>query len=114
MALLETSIAPPLRELENGSIRVGETRVSLESVIHHFNQGRTPEDIVRSFPTLVLRDVYAVIAYYLSHQATVDAYIQRQEKKARELRREIEVSRPPGNSLQAKLAARKVEKEQRL
>ena len=113
MALLEASTAPPLREMENGAIRVGETRVSLESVVYHFNQGRTPEDIVRSFPTLELRDVYAVVAHYLSHRAVVDAYVQRQEERAGELRREIEASRLPGDSLQAKLAARKAEKEQR-
>ena len=35
-----------------------------DSVIHAYNNGATPEDIVQSFTTLKLRDVYAVITYY--------------------------------------------------
>ena len=113
MALLKSYVAPPppLRELENGAIRVGDTRVSLDSVIYQFNQGRSAEDIVRSFPALKLRDVYAVIAYYLDNQETVDAYVKRQEEKGEKIRREIESSYPPGESLQVKLAARKAERE---
>ena len=78
MALLENYVAqpPPLRELENGAVRIEGTRVSLDSVIICYNQGRTAEDIVRSFPTLKLRDVYLVIAYYLDNKEVVDAYIQ--------------------------------------
>ncbi len=108
---LEAGIAPPLRELENGAIRIEGTRVSLDSVVHHFNQGRTPEDIVRSFPTLNLRDVYAVIAYYLGHRSVVDAYIERQEVKAEELRREIEANQPSNTEFRARLEARRRENE---
>ena len=110
MALLESYIAqPPLYETEHGGIRVQGTRVSLDSVIACFNQGYTAEDIIRSFDTLKLRDVYAVIAYYLDNRDAVDAYIMRREAEAAELRREIEALYPLGESLQAKLAARKAE-----
>ena len=113
MALLENYVAqpPPLRELENGAVRIEGTRVSLDSVIHHFNQGRRPEDIVRWFTTLKLRDVYAVIAYYLDHREPVDAYIQRQEVKAEEIRREIEANQPSNAEFRARLEARLREKE---
>ncbi len=111
MALLESYVAqpPPLREMENGATRIEGTRVSPDSVIHHFNQGRSPEDIVRSFTTLKLRDVYLVIAYYLDNREAVDAYIQRQEEEGEKIRRKIEALSPPGQSLQAKLAVRKAE-----
>lgn len=111
MALLESYIAqpPPLRELENGVIRIEGTRVSLDTVIAYFNQGYAVEDIVRSFDTLKLRDVYAVIAYYLDNKEAVDAYMKRQEEKGEEIRRKFEALSPPGHSLQAKLAARKAE-----
>ena len=70
MALLESYIAepPPLYETEQGAVRVRGTRVSLDTVIHAYNGGATPEDIVRSFTTLTLRDVYAVITYYFGPQ----------------------------------------------
>ena len=110
MALLESYVAqPPLYETEQGAIRVQGTRVSLDTVIACFSQGYTAEDIVRSFDTLKLRDVYAIIAYYLDNKEAVDAYIKRQEEKGEEIRRKFEALSPPGQSLQAKLAARKAE-----
>jgi len=109
MALLESYVAepPPLYETEQGAVRVRGTRVSLDSVIYAYNSGATPEDIVRSFTTLKLRDVYAVITYYLDHQEVVEAYLARRAAEAAEIRKKIEASQPSGESLQAKLAARK-------
>ena len=111
MALLESYVAqpPPLYETDQGAIRVQGTRVSLDTVIACFSQGYTAEDIVRSFDTLKLRDVYAIIAYYLDNKEAVDAYIKRQEEKGKEIRRKFEALSPPGQSLQAKLAARNAE-----
>ncbi len=114
MALLESYVAepPPLYETEQGAVRVRGTRVSLDSVIYAYNSGATPEDIVRSFTTLKLRDVYAVITYYLDHQDVVEAYIARRQREADEARREFAALYPQSQTLQAKLAARKAEKEQ--
>ncbi len=108
MALLESYVAqpPPLYETEQGAIRVQGTRVSLDTVVAYFNQGCTPEDIVRSFDTLKLRDIYAVIAYYLDNKEAVDAYIRRQEEKGEEVRRKFEALHPPEPNLKAKLQAR--------
>lgn len=36
-----------LPEDDHGVIRVGNTRVTLETVFHHFQRGKTPEQIVR-------------------------------------------------------------------
>ena len=112
MALLESYLAqpPPLRELENGAVRIEGTRVSLDSVIICYNQGRTAEDIVRSFPTLKLRDVYLVIGYYLDNKAAVDAYIEKQEAEADELQRLIEANQPSNAEFRARLEARIAEK----
>lgn len=112
MALLENYIAePPLYETEQGAVRVRGTRVSLDTVISAYNSGAAPEDIVRSYTTLNLRDVYAVITYYLDHRETVDAYMARRRAEAAEMRRKFEALQPPGQSLQEKLTARKAEKE---
>ncbi len=63
-------------EPETGRVRVGDTRVPIDTVLYHHNRGVSPRTIVRSFTTLTLPDVYAVIAYYLQHREEVDAYLQ--------------------------------------
>lgn len=85
----------PLRADEYGTIRVGGTRVTLESVIADFHRGATPEEIVHDFPTLKVADVYHVIGYYVAHRAEVDAYVQRQHDESERIRREWEAEHPP-------------------
>ena len=60
------SVAVPLWEDPPGVFRVGKSRVLLELVIGAFQRGETPEGIVRSYRTLHLADVYAVISRYLA------------------------------------------------
>ena len=79
----------PLRKDSDGTWRVGDSRVLLDLVIHAFNAGRTPEEIIQSYDTLNLEEVYSVIAYYLAHRAEVDAYLQQQEAEADALWKEI-------------------------
>lgn len=79
----------PLKIDLDGTWRVGDTRILLDLVIHAFNAGRTPEEIVQSYDTLHLDEVYAVLAYYLAHRTEVDAYLQRQEVKIEALWKDI-------------------------
>lgn len=112
MALLESYVAepPPLYETEQGAVRVRGTRVSLDTVIYAYNSGATPEEIVLSYTTLSVRDVYAIITYYLDHRDTVDAYIARREEEAAALRQQIEANRPSNAEFRARLQARLAEK----
>jgi uncharacterized protein (DUF433 family) len=80
----------PLKADQDGVMRVGETRVTLDTVVHAFEQGHTAEEIVSHYPALWLADVYAVIAYYLNNQAEVRAYLQQQEEAAQKIWRQIE------------------------
>jgi uncharacterized protein (DUF433 family) len=84
-----TQIAP-LRQDEGGTIRIADTRVSLDLVIYHFNLGATAEQIAHKFPALDLADVYAVIAYYLANRQTVDDYISQQDTKAEAFKKRLE------------------------
>ena len=102
----------PLRADERGGLRVGDSRVSLDTVIHEYENGADPEGIVNAYPTLRLADVHAVVAYYLNHQDEVKDYLQRREKEAAELRREIESRQPGRAELRAKLLARRSRQEQ--
>jgi uncharacterized protein (DUF433 family) len=85
---------PPLRVDEGGAVRVGNTRISLDLVVEQYENGMTPEDMVRAYDTLVLADVYAVIAYYLRHRDEVRAYLKGREEKAQALQAKIEAERP--------------------
>jgi uncharacterized protein (DUF433 family) len=85
---------PPLRVDEGGAVRVGNTRVSLDLVVEQYENGMTPEDMVRAYDTLVLADVHAVIAYYLRHRDEVRTYLKRRAEEAEALRAKIEAERP--------------------
>jgi uncharacterized protein (DUF433 family) len=61
MILAETQ-AVPMKADRNGVIRIGGSRVRLDTVIYAFNEGYTAEEIVSQYPVLRLADVYAVIA----------------------------------------------------
>src|SRR3954468_17238084 len=81
---------PPLREDEGGVVRIGNSRISLDLVIEQYENGMTPEDMVRAYDTLVLADVHAAIAYYLRHRELVQAYLARREREAASLRARVE------------------------
>ena len=90
MATLETTIVLPLTLTEDGTIRITGTRVSLDSVVHEYEQGATPEEIAVSFPSLRIEDKYAAITYYLNHREQVEEYLRQQEVDAEAVRSRIE------------------------
>src|SRR6478752_7559915 len=85
---------PPLRVDEGGAVRVGTTRVSLDLVVEQYENGMTPEDLVRAYDTLALADVHSAIAYYLRHREEVQAYLKRRKEEAETLRAKVEAERP--------------------
>src|SRR5258706_6199336 len=68
-------------DLQDGSYRIGGTRVSLDSVVYAYRRGASPESIQRSFPSLTLEQVHGTLAFYLSHQTDVDRYLVQGEKE---------------------------------
>jgi len=90
MITLEPTMSVPLEATEFGTLRIKGSRVSLDSIIHHFKLGATAEQIAQSFPSLNLADIYAAIAYYLTHREAVEEYLRQQEAEADALQQQIE------------------------
>jgi uncharacterized protein (DUF433 family) len=45
-----TTITSPLNADQDGVVRIGKTRVTLDTVIHAFKHGATPEEIAQRYP----------------------------------------------------------------
>ncbi len=69
---------------------IAGTRISLDSVVYAFRRGESPETICLNFELLRLEEVYGAIAYYLSNQSEIDAYLMRQSAKWAEEKRTAE------------------------
>jgi uncharacterized protein (DUF433 family) len=106
MPTLDATQAVPLTLGDDGTIRITGSRVTLDSVVHQFQQGATAEQIQEDFPSLTLRDIYGVIAYYLQHTPAVEDYLRTQAQAATQTRREIEAG-PETGELRERLRQRR-------
>jgi len=107
MSFTAQAEAPPLCEDADGALRVGGSRVLLELVIRAFEDGATPEAIVQRYSTLQLPDTYAAITYYLRHPREVQAYLDRREQQAQQIREQIERRQGDLSEIRARLLARR-------
>ena len=80
----------PLTTDTQGVMRVGQTRVTLDSVVVAFQEGATAEEIVHQYPTLDLADVYAVLSYYLRNRDKVETYLQQRQARAEQIRHQLQ------------------------
>lgn len=77
-------------EERDGNCYVAGTRISLDSIVHAFRRGESPETICQNFELLRLEEVYGAVAYYLANQADLDSYVIRQSEKWAEGKRNAE------------------------
>jgi uncharacterized protein (DUF433 family) len=101
----------PMRKDAEGVIRVGATRLTLDTVVAAFQDGATAEQIVEMFPGTELADVYAVISYYLRHREDVERYLQQRQQFAEEIRK-CNQTRFPAYGLRERLLARRTKPSQ--
>ena len=88
-------------EERDGGYWIVGARVSLDSVVYAYREGRAPEEIVRSFPTLTLEYVYAAITFYLARQSEIDDHL---EKRKAEYEAQRKAARLKSPALHSKLA----------
>jgi uncharacterized protein (DUF433 family) len=65
-----------------GVYRVGDTRVSLDSLVYLFREGMSAESMVDSYPALTLEQVHGALAFYLGNQKEIDAYLEDGQRAA--------------------------------
>lgn len=82
----------PLTRTDDGTIRLAGSRVTLDSVLTHFNLGASLETIADRFPTVPLSSIYAAIYYYLDNREAVEEYLRQQDANATRIRQTIEAS----------------------
>ena len=96
----------PLLTDPHGIVRVGSSRVTLDTVVAAFYTGATAEEIAQQYPSVDLVDVYAVITYYLRHRSEVDEYLRARERMAAEARADNEARFDPVGIREPLLARR--------
>jgi uncharacterized protein (DUF433 family) len=100
----------PLEMDADGVVRVGGTRVTLDTVVVAFKEGATAEEIVYQYPSLNLADVYAVIAYYLRRRPEVEAYLRQRQAQTDEAQKQNEARFDP-HGIRERLLARRAEQK---
>jgi uncharacterized protein (DUF433 family) len=106
MALSFATQTVPLTADVDGVVRVGNTRVTLDTVVAAFSDGATAEEIAQQYPSLSLADVYQAIGYYLRYPAEVEAYLLQRRAEADAVRQENETRFDP-QGIRDRLLARR-------
>ncbi|MFT3743130.1 MAG: DUF433 domain-containing protein [Pyrinomonadaceae bacterium] len=107
MAVLIDTFAEAISVNDAGVWRVAGSRVSVDSVLNAFNSGATPEEIIWQFDTLELKDVYAVINFYLHNRERVDRYLRDSEKEQQQILRRVRKDFPVQPELLERLRERR-------
>jgi uncharacterized protein (DUF433 family) len=103
----DTTQRVPVHKDADGVIRVGGTRVTLDTLVAAFDSGATAEEIVQRYPSVALADVYSVIAYYLRHQPEIQAYLTHRQREAGAVREQNERRFDP-SGIRNRLIARRL------
>ena len=96
----------PLKTDADGVIRVGGTRVPIDTLIAAYHEGATAEEIADQYPAVKLADVYASLGYYLKHRSEIDDYLKHAEAQSARVRTESERRHGAWPDLRARLLAR--------
>lgn len=69
-------------KIVEGAYRIGDTRVSLASLVYLFREEMSAESMVDSYTALTLEQVHGTIAFDLVNQHDVDQYLEEGQRAA--------------------------------
>jgi uncharacterized protein (DUF433 family) len=96
----------PLRVDEEGTIRVGNTRITLDVLLSDYRRGMTPNQIVEQLDSLTVDDVHGALAHYHRHKDELDAYLKDRAEDPASRQREIEDTQPTFDQIKSRILAR--------
>ncbi len=70
-----------------GRPRIAGTRIRVQDIEILTEMGKSPDEIVCSYPHITLADVYAALAYYHDHREEIERQIQEDEEFVEELKK---------------------------
>ena len=108
MSLLIEAEPIPLTMDADGVVRIGGTRVTLDTLVSAFSDGATAEEIIYQYPSLRLSDVYAVLGYYLRRRPDIEAYLHQRQAQGMEVREQNQARFDP-QGVRDRLLARRSE-----
>lgn len=106
--MINLNLTTPLEVWEDGSIRITNSRITLDVIVRQFRLGATAEQIQEDFPSLNLREIYSVLAFYLQNRDFVEDYLRKQMEESQVTKDFVE-ERLPTEDLRASIRARQHE-----
>jgi len=85
----------PLHVDTDGVVRVGGTRLTLDTIVAGFLEGATAEELAQQYPSVSLADLYSVIGFYLRHRPEVQEYLDKRQQEAKIVREQNEARYDP-------------------
>ena len=92
---MSTLVGEYVRRIADNAWLVAGSRVSLDSIVGAYWDGKSPEAIVEEFPTLTAEQVYGAIAFYLHHKTEIDRHLAQQAERWKDLQRSSEAQHGP-------------------
>ena len=71
-----------------GRPAIDGTRVRVLNIVYLHQQGQTPEQMRKAYPSLELAQIHAALAYYYDHQEEIQAYIDEDDASPEQYERE--------------------------
>ena len=97
----DSAMAKDYFEHRDGGYFIEGTRISLDSVVHSFLNGESPEGIAGAFPGLGLEQVFGALTFHAANRDLVDRYLGEGQREFEALRQDARRKNP---ALYAKLA----------
>lgn len=69
-----------------GRPRIAGTRIRVQDIVVWTEEGKSPDEIVASFPQVTLADVHAALAYYHDNRDVLDRQLRDDEDRAAALK----------------------------
>ena len=80
----------PLEKWDDGSVRVAGTRLHYNVVVRLYQAEGTVEGLLVALPDLEIGAAHRLVAYYLEHRDSVDAWIAQIDREADDIWEDLE------------------------